>query len=345
MRKWKGSTSGTTTITERGPRLKSARLTRESSRNFSLYRTLHGMMAIFSRLFGIRFREIPPDQYALFGEGHVITWHEEVSVYSVWDDSSSSSEGDFLGYLYLDLFPRDDKYNHAGHYLLQPVGIHYPNLKLLSSNIYTGIYNIVWTAPTSRLRLGDEPPQAPATQTQPAATRRDPLAVPRAGARSAQSRVAGALCRLPRDVCGARLCRDSQYHAGELVVDASRGTGAGVSLFVCQRWQFRYISTGTTPGTSGRRDDPQSSPDPSSGQRAGRPDTFHLTMFDMAVHSPSTRAEAEAMNLSAMWNRMLSEVTMLSGLEEEDGWEWGHGCTRFGFIVRGYEAGYYAYPL
>ncbi|KAL1985256.1 hypothetical protein VTN96DRAFT_8055 [Rasamsonia emersonii] len=120
MRKWKGSTSGTTTITERGPRLKSARLTRESSRNFSLYRTLHGMMAIFSRLFGIRFREIPPDQYALFGEGHVMTWHEEVSVYSVWDDSSSSSEGDFLGYLYLDLFPRDDKYNHAGHYLLQP---------------------------------------------------------------------------------------------------------------------------------------------------------------------------------------------------------------------------------
>jgi metallopeptidase MepB len=37
---------------------------------------------------------------------------------------------------------------------------------------------------------------------------------------------------------------------------------------------------------------------------------------------------------------------MMSGLEEEgDGWEWEHESSRFCLNVRGYDAGYFAYPL
>jgi metallopeptidase MepB len=72
----------------------------------------------------------------------------------------------------------------------------------------------------------------------------------------------------------------------------------------------------------------------------------HIGTFDMAIHSPSSHEEAEAMNPSEMWNRLMSEVTMLSGMEKLDGrWDWGHGCARLGALVRGYDAGYYAYPL
>jgi metallopeptidase MepB len=44
-------------------------------------------------------------------------WHEEVSMYALWDDDSAA----FLGWLYLDFFPREGKYSHFGHYGLQPV--------------------------------------------------------------------------------------------------------------------------------------------------------------------------------------------------------------------------------
>lgn len=72
----------------------------------------------------------------------------------------------------------------------------------------------------------------------------------------------------------------------------------------------------------------------------------HVAMFDMAIHSPSSREEAERMNISELWNKMMSEVALMSGLEVEgEGWEWGHGSSRLGAIIRGYDAGYYSYPL
>ena len=36
-------------------------------------------------------------------------WHEEVLCYKVEDASSS----ELLGHFYLDMYPRDDKFNHA----------------------------------------------------------------------------------------------------------------------------------------------------------------------------------------------------------------------------------------
>jgi metallopeptidase MepB len=90
------------------------------SEYFTLERSLAGMMDTFSRLFGVRFHQILPEEYSKFGADHTMTWHESVSVYSVWASDNVRDANDFVGYLYLDLFPRENKYNHAGHYLLQP---------------------------------------------------------------------------------------------------------------------------------------------------------------------------------------------------------------------------------
>lgn len=91
------------------------------SEYFPLGQTLTGIMDIYSSLFGLRFVKTSTEKFPLFGSEHVIVWHEDVTVYSVWNGESQG--GDFLGYLYLDLFPRENKYNHAGHYGLIPVSI------------------------------------------------------------------------------------------------------------------------------------------------------------------------------------------------------------------------------
>ena len=47
-----------------------------------------------------------------------LVWHPDVQMYSVWNIDGSEEP---LGYAYLDFFPRDGKYTHAGHYPLQKV--------------------------------------------------------------------------------------------------------------------------------------------------------------------------------------------------------------------------------
>jgi metallopeptidase MepB len=59
------------------------------------------------------------DKIAPTGKGNDIVWHEDVQVFSVWDEEAQGSG--FVGYLYLDLFPREGKYGHAANFNLQPV--------------------------------------------------------------------------------------------------------------------------------------------------------------------------------------------------------------------------------
>lgn len=47
--------------------------------------------------------------------------HKSVRMFTMWDTDQFNEE--FLGFLYLDLFPRPAKYTHAGHYGLSPVSI------------------------------------------------------------------------------------------------------------------------------------------------------------------------------------------------------------------------------
>jgi len=60
--------------------------------------TLRWMLEITERLYGVRFDEVV-----------VPTWHEDVLYLDVRD----AATGDFIGGIYLDLYPRADKYKHA----------------------------------------------------------------------------------------------------------------------------------------------------------------------------------------------------------------------------------------
>ncbi|EGC36834.1 hypothetical protein DICPUDRAFT_54379 [Dictyostelium purpureum] len=58
-----------------------------------------GIFDIYQDLLSVKFTEEKP----------IESWHEDVKMYSV----SDSTDGRFMGYFYLDLFPRDGKYTHA----------------------------------------------------------------------------------------------------------------------------------------------------------------------------------------------------------------------------------------
>jgi metallopeptidase MepB len=89
---------------------------------FPLNTTIQHMLETFEKLFGMDFIEISGkdrDDLAETGKGSDIVWHPDVQVFSAWTEGSN----EFLGYLYLDLHPRQGKFGHAANFNLQPVRI------------------------------------------------------------------------------------------------------------------------------------------------------------------------------------------------------------------------------
>jgi metallopeptidase MepB len=68
--------------------------------------------------------------------------------------------------------------------------------------------------------------------------------------------------------------------------------------------------------------------------------------YDMLVHTPSSHAELEKLNLTELFNKTRSDVYKVRGGEASgEGWEWCHGQTIFRNILNRYDAGYYSYIL
>ncbi|KAF8905938.1 metallopeptidase MepB [Gymnopilus junonius] len=59
------------------------------------------VMSLYQNLFGLRFEELKDTS----------TWHSEVRVFAVWEKDSKDESG-FIGYFYLDLYPRTGKISH-----------------------------------------------------------------------------------------------------------------------------------------------------------------------------------------------------------------------------------------
>ncbi|PPQ89666.1 hypothetical protein CVT25_013853 [Psilocybe cyanescens] len=60
------------------------------------------ILTIYQNLLGVRFEELKDASI----------WHPEVQAFAVWEKDAKDETG-FLGYCYLDLFPRAGKYSHA----------------------------------------------------------------------------------------------------------------------------------------------------------------------------------------------------------------------------------------
>lgn len=100
---------------------------------FPLNKAIEGMFNIFQTLFGLEFVKVEGkdrDSISPSSRGDDIVWHPDCQIFSVWD--SKDMGGGFVGYLYLDLHPREGKYGHAANFNIQPGFIdkngtrHYP---------------------------------------------------------------------------------------------------------------------------------------------------------------------------------------------------------------------------
>ncbi|MEO6035453.1 MAG: M3 family metallopeptidase [Verrucomicrobiota bacterium] len=69
---------------------------------FSYDRVLHGMFDIYQSIFRLKFQEIEPPY----------KWTEDLKLFAV----SDSKTGEPLGLFYLDMFPREGKYNHFAQF-------------------------------------------------------------------------------------------------------------------------------------------------------------------------------------------------------------------------------------
>lgn len=71
---------------------------------FPMQRSLDGMFEIYQRIFGVTFTPVAPPQQ----------WVDDLELYCV----SDTATGEPLGFFYLDLYPREGKYNHFAVFTL-----------------------------------------------------------------------------------------------------------------------------------------------------------------------------------------------------------------------------------
>ncbi|GAA5998615.1 metalloendopeptidase [Rhodotorula paludigena] len=82
---------------------------------FPVAHVVPAVLGIYKDLLGVEIIPVPRTRDA-GGE----TWHAEADMYAVWEGNRAGEEGAFLGYMHLDLFPRENKYGHAAVFPLLP---------------------------------------------------------------------------------------------------------------------------------------------------------------------------------------------------------------------------------
>lgn len=309
------------------------------SEYFPLQSTISGMLGIFEQLFGLQFVEIVGehrDQISESGKGRDIVWHDDVQVFAVWDDAGEGSG--FVGYLYLDLFPRDGKYGHAANFNLQP-GFLYPDGKR--------------RYPATALVCNFSKP----TPKRPSLLKHDEVVT-----------LFHELGHGIHDLVGRTIY--SRFHGTNTVRDFVEAPSQMLENWCWTPSQlcslskhYSYVSSETlaawksnaTEGASQPEEHlPQQLIDSIINTRHVNAALFnlrqlHFGIFDMTVHEPASHADAEGVVPSETYNRLRQEISKLDGPEESPDhkpvtpFSWGHGEATFGHLIGGYDAGYYGY--
>ncbi|OTA59173.1 peptidase family M3 [Hypoxylon sp. EC38] len=281
---------------------------------FPLQSTVQGMLHIFEELFGLVFVELDTSErkrLSSTGKAEDIVWHEDVIVFSVWDDSS---EGDgFVGYLYLDLHPRQGKYGHAANFNLQP-GF----LKKDGTRRY----------PATALVCNFSKP----TETKPSLLKHDEVVT-----------LFHELGHGIHDLSGRT--KYSRFHGTSTVRDFVEAPSQMLENWCWTPSQLKALSNHYKTG--------EKIPDELIEKQISTKHVndalfnlrqLHFGIFDMTVHSPETHEELEKLDPSALYNDLRTQISGLKGPEAlGEPSTWGNGQATFGHLIGGYDAGYYGY--
>ncbi|KAI9824067.1 MAG: hypothetical protein M1832_002135 [Thelocarpon impressellum] len=302
---------------------------------FPLQTTVVGMLKIFEQLFGLVFEELGPGQELdrLVEDGKVsdIIWHEDVKFFTVWDDESEG--GGFVGYLYLDLFPRDGKYGHAANFNIQPGYIdaegkrHYPATALVCN----------FSKPTAK---------------KPSLLKHDEVVT-----------LFHELGHGIHDLVSRTIY--SRFHGTNTVRDFVEAPSQMLENWCWTPSQLKALSQHYSYLSTEYEDARKEEAGAGSEQPAETmPDQLieslvktqhvnealfnlrqlHLGIFDMTIHEPKSHAEIEALKITELYNELRKEISQMDGPEVSGAKsDWGHGQATFGHLIGGYDAGYYGY--
>ncbi|KAI1978913.1 metalloendopeptidase [Ophidiomyces ophidiicola] len=300
---------------------------------FPLQVTIRGMLKIFEEIFGLVFVEIEGEErnkLSETGKGDDIVWHKDVQVFSVWDDEGEGNG--FVGYLYLDLFPREGKYGHAANFNLQPGFIgkdgkrRYPATALVCNfskptakkpsllkhdevvtlfhELGHGIHDLVSRTTYSRFHGTN--------------TVRDFVEAP--------SQMLENWCWTPSQL--KSLSKHYSYLSAEYL-DAWKeqaGNKSRPSEQISDELIANLIKTKHVNAALFNLRQ------------------LHFGIFDMTIHEPVDHETAISMDITQKYNSLRKEIAKLEGPESiGQGYDWGHGQATFGHLMGGYDAGYYGY--
>lgn len=286
---------------------------------FPLQHAIRGMLGIFEQLFGLVFVEITGSDRSSIsptGNGDDIIWHPDVQLFSVWDDEGEGSG--FVGYLYLDLHPREGKYGHAANFNLQPGFIdengkrRYPATALVCN----------FSKPTPK---------------KPSLLKHDEVVT-----------LFHELGHGIHDLVSKTIY--SRFHGTNTVRDFVEAPSQMLENWCWTPSQLkalsRHYSTLSPEYEAAWREQANGESKPS----AQLPDELiqnliktkhvndamfnlrqlHFGIFDMTVHEPSSHADAEVLDLTELYNKLRTEITQLDGPEAFGaGYKWGKICQLF----------------
>ncbi|CZR62648.1 related to metalloproteinase [Phialocephala subalpina] len=281
---------------------------------FPLQSTVEGMLSIFEELMGFVFIEIGAEDRAKLsptGKGEDIAWHEDVKIFSVWDDEGEGSA--FVGYLYLDLHPRPGKYGHAANFSLQP-GFTYPN----GTRRY----------PATALVCNFSKP----TKDKPSLLKHDEVVT-----------LFHELGHGIHDLAGRT--KYSRFHGTSVVRDFVEAPSQMLENWCWTPSQLKSLSKHYETGEK----IPDDLIEKQISVKHVNAALFnlrqlHFGLFDMTVHTPKTHEEIENMKISELYNELRTEICGIKGPEASGlKSDWGNGQATFGHLIGGYDAGYYGY--
>lgn len=300
------------------------------SEYFPLQNCIKGMLEIFEEIFGLQFVEIvgnDRDTISATGKGNDIVWHEEVQVFSVWDDEGEGSG--FVGYLYLDLFPRVGKYGHAANFNLQPGFIQengtrrYPATALVCN----------FSKPTAK---------------KPSLLKHDEVTT-----------LFHELGHGIHDLVSRTTY--SRFHGTNTVRDFVEAPSQMLENWCWTPSQLKSLSKHYSTISS----DYYNSWRENAGSDVTKPDEhipddliqkliktknlngalfnlrqLHFGIFDMTIHEPKDHASLEELNISETYNALRKDISKIDGPEMlGQGNGWGNGQATFGHLMGGYDAG------
>lgn len=295
---------------------------------FPLQSTILGMLKIFEELFGLVFVEVTGkdrDTISPTGKGDDIVWHEETQIFSVWDDEGEG--GGFVGYLYLDLFPRQGKYGHAANFNLQPGFI---------------TQNGTRRYPATALVCNFSKP----TPKKPSLLKHDEVTT-----------LFHELGHGIHDLVSRTTY--SRFHGTSTVRDFVEAPSQMLENWCWTPSQLKALSRHYSTLSEDYNKAWQSSNSANSDKPSETlPDDLiekllktknlngalfnlrqlHFGIFDMTVHEPESHKEVEELKISELYNHLRNDISKLDGPEAlGEGDNWGNGQATFGHLMGGYQ--------